>query len=97
MEDRKRNGACRTRSSVALAAMSLVAGCTTMSAQDCRGVDWYQLGYRDGDVYGLRPRIDQYAYQCRAAGVDVQENSYLAGWVDGYREWASRVMPNESP
>ena len=80
-----------------VAATSLVAGCTTMSAQQCRAVDWYELGYRDGDVYGMRPRIDQYAYQCRAAGAEVRENAYMAGWVDGYREWVSRVMPNESP
>jgi len=79
------------------AAMVLVDGCTTMSEQDCRGTDWYALGYRDGDVYGLRPQIDLYANQCRAFGVEAREDPYIAGWVDGYREWTSRVTNTESP
>lgn len=90
-------GAHRTSISIVLAAMVLVAGCTTMSAQECRDADWYRLGYRDGDVYGLRPQIDLYASQCRAAGVEAQQNAYMTGWVDGYREWAARVMMTESP
>ena len=83
--------------SILLAAAFIAAGCTTMSAQDCRSADWYALGYRDGDVYGLRPQIDQYAYQCRAAGVPAHETVYLSGWVDGYREWTSRTQGGEIP
>ena len=82
----------RTRG--AIGACALLAGCAAMSEPQCRSTDWYQLGYRDGDVYGLRPQIDQYAYQCRA-WVQASEGDYLRGWVEGYREWAIRVSGSE--
>ena len=68
-----------------------------MSAQQCRTADWYGLGYRDGDSYGLRSQIDQYTEQCRTAGVDVRETAYLAGWTDGYAEFAARMSKFDSP
>jgi hypothetical protein len=82
-------------SSVALAAGMLAAGCAPMTETECRSADWYQVGYRDADTYGLRPQIDQYAYRCHAFGVQAAESSYLLGWVDGYREWNGRVHGSE--
>ena len=81
----------------ALAAALLLAatGCAQMTETQCRASDWYQVGYRDADIYGLRPQVDQYAYQCRAFGVQLAENQYMAGWVDGFREWNTRVMGSE--
>jgi len=67
-----------------------------MSAQECRSTDWYALGHRDGDVYGLRPQIDQYAHSCGSLPASAQA-AYLAGWTDGYAQFAARVQPNESP
>jgi hypothetical protein len=81
--------------SVALVAACLVAGCAQLTDAECRSADWYQLGYRDADIYGLRPQIDQYAYQCREHGVQPAEPTYMAGWVDGYREWNKRVSGSE--
>ena len=78
-----------------IAAVLLIAGCMTMDETQCRGADWYQLGYRDGDIYGLRPQIDQYAYLCKAHGVEASEQRYMLGWVDGFREWNTRVMGSE--
>ena len=78
---------------VALSSL-LVCGCASMSESECRSADWYQLGYRDADPYGLRPQIDLYAYQCRA-WVKASESEYLRGWVDGYREWNTRVSGSE--
>ena len=66
-----------------------------MSAQQCSGADWYGLGYRDADVYGLQAQVDQYAAQCRSAAVD--RNAYMAGWRDGNAEFRSRVEKTESP
>jgi hypothetical protein len=84
------------RISAALALCALAAaGCAQMSETQCRAADWYQLGYRDAEVYGLRPQIDQYAHQCRAHGVQPAEPTYMAGWVDGFREWNTRVMGSE--
>jgi hypothetical protein len=77
-----------------LLACALLSGCASMTETQCRSADWYQLGYRDGDVYGLRPQIDQYAYQCRA-WVQASEGDYLRGWVDGYREFTRRVHASD--
>lgn len=78
------------------AAVILTAGCASMDPAQCRSVDWYQMGYRDADIYGLRPQIDQYAHQCKAHGVEASESRYMVGWVDGYREWNTRVSGSES-
>jgi hypothetical protein len=68
------------RSSLLIAACALLAGCMQMSESECRAADWYHLGYRDADSYGLRPQVDQYAHLCRAFGVQAAESTYLAGW-----------------
>src|SRR5438045_3419536 len=52
-----------------VAILLLAAGCMSMDDGQCRSADWYQVGYRDGDIYGLRPQIDQYAHLCKAHGV----------------------------
>ncbi len=72
----------------------LLAGCSAMSENECRTADWYQVGYRDADPYGLRPQIDRYAYECRA-WVQASADDYMRGWVDGYREWNTRVHGSE--
>src|ERR1700693_2856934 len=55
-----------TTKAVVTAACVLLGGCAVMGESECRSADWYQLGYRDADPYGLRPKIDLYAHQCRA-------------------------------
>jgi hypothetical protein len=52
-----------------MAALLALAGCAQMTETQCKSSDWYQVGYRDADIYGLRPQVDQYAYQCRTFGV----------------------------
>lgn len=74
---------------------ALAAGCAQMTETECRAADWYQIGHRDGDIYGIRPYIDQYAYQCQAFGVQAQEPLYMAGWLDGYREYLIRMNGSE--
>jgi hypothetical protein len=81
----------------AVCAVLVVAGtgCAQVTESQCRASDWYQVGYHDADIYGLRPQIDQYAYRCRAFGVQPAENLYMAGWVDGYREYLIRMNGSE--
>ena len=82
------------RTSAALVC-ALFAGCMHMSESECRSADWYQVGYRDGDNFGLRPQVDQYAYLCQAYGVQAPEPTYMAGWVDGHREFEHRMSGSE--
>jgi hypothetical protein len=69
----------------------LLGGCA-MSDSACRTTDWYALGERDALTYGLRPQIDQYAQQCAQYNVQPGEKEYLAGWFDGDRERAVRML-----
>ena len=80
-----------TRALLLLAACS-AAGCAGMSEAQCRGADWHALGVRDALDYGMRPRIDQYAHQCAAYGVQVPEKDYVAGWREGDAERAVRML-----
>lgn len=68
----------------------LLAGCVHMDENECRVADWYQLGYRDADPYGLQPQFYLYEYQCKG-WVQASQPDYMRGWVDGYREWNTRV------
>jgi len=89
----KSKTACRIPNSwVALAALALLGACSTLTAQECASADWYRLGYRDGDVYGMQAQIDQYAEQCRAA----DRKAYMAGWVDGNAEFRGRMEKFET-
>ena len=78
-----------------LAASLLAAGCAPMSESACRSANWYELGELEALVYGLRPQIDQYAYQCAKYGVQASEKDYMAGWIDGYREFIRRSRLHE--
>jgi hypothetical protein len=77
-----------------LAAAALSAGCAQMTENECRSADWYQMGYRDADPYGLRPQIDRYAYQCKA-WVTPSEADYLRGWQEGYWEFNHKMNGSE--
>jgi hypothetical protein len=78
-----------------LLASALLSGCAAMSDAECRGANWYALGERDALIYGQRPQIDQYAYQCSRYGVQPPEADYMAGWIVGDRERAIRMSGSE--
>jgi len=75
----------------ALCLALLLTGCAALTEADCRSVSWYDLGKRDGDVYGMSPRIDQYSYQCDAYGVHADAAQYMRGWGEGEQEYRSRL------
>jgi hypothetical protein len=66
------------------------SSCVSISEAECRSGAWYDLGYRDALLYGIRPQIEIYARQCGALGVSSSESDYLDGWKLGYSEWNRR-------
>ena len=82
------------RNRALLAVMLALCGCTAKTENECRTADWYQLGYRDSDPYGLRPQFYLYEHQCKA-WVQASEADYMRGWVDGYREFNTRMSGSE--
>lgn len=73
-----------------LLAALLLAGCATVSENECRTGDWYARGYQEA-LMGNRPRIDQYKAQCPRFGAAPDEAKYMEGWRLGYSEYDIRT------
>jgi hypothetical protein len=69
----------------AAVACVLAAGCASMNEVDCRGTDWYDLGYRDA-LLALQPQDAIYARLCDPQGVKVDFARYAQGWREGKYE-----------
>ena len=80
---------------VVLLAGALLSGCASMTEEGCRTTNWSDRGEQDALTYGLRPRIDQFAYQCSKFGLQPDEKEYLAGWQVGNWERSIRVSGSE--
>jgi hypothetical protein len=82
-----RESAVWTRSLIVAA--TLLSGCATMDAGECRGANWYDLGFRDG-LYGLQRMDVVYDEQCGKHGVKLDAGAYAKGWQEGRWENESR-------
>ena len=68
-----------------------LAGCVTMDASECRGANWYDLGYRDG-LFGLQRMDIVYEEQCGKHGVKPDAAAYGKGWQEGLWEYDKRKI-----
>lgn len=64
-----------------------VAGCSSMSANECMATDWRTVGYEDGVVGYSGNRIGQYRKSCAKHGVTPDLAEYQAGREQGLREF----------
>lgn len=62
-----------------------------MSEADCRGADWYRIGYRDA-IFGMQRQDGVYAQQCERHGVKVDLGRYGEGWREGKYEFDARKL-----
>lgn len=60
-----------------------LGGCATLSEEECRFSDWYDLGYRDGRQGRPADRISEHAQACGEHGVRPDRDRYLSGHQDG--------------
>lgn len=61
----------------------LLAGCASLSPEQCLHADWRQIGYTDG-VRGLSgAQIDEHARACAPQGIRPNLDAYLAGRAQG--------------
>jgi hypothetical protein len=65
--------------------------CASLSESECRSTNWYQLGKRDGEIYGSRGMIDQYTHRCATFGLKPDADAYNLGWDDGNMEYRQRT------
>jgi hypothetical protein len=70
-----------------LAATAVLAGCNSMSAQECLSTDWRTVGYEDGVNGFAGDRIGRYRNACSEHGVTPDLNQYQSGRDDGLREF----------
>ena len=78
---------------LAVAAVLGMAGCAGLDASDCRGADWYDLGFRDA-IFGLQPQDEVYRDGCERSGAKVDVARYSLGWREG--KWEADQRRNES-
>ncbi len=74
---------------VAATGVVLLAGCTTMSKDQCLAGAWGEKGYQDG-VSGYRTsRFDDHAQACAKFGVEANPSAYLSAREDGLRTYCT--------
>ena len=74
---------------VAATGVALLAGCTTMSKDQCLAGAWGEKGYQDG-LSGYRPsRLDDHAQACAKFGVEANPSAYLSAREDGLRTYCT--------
>lgn len=66
---------------------ALLAGCATLSREQCRQGDWFGIGEADGRAGEQTSRLQQHAQACAEYGTGVDERQYLAGRDQGLREY----------
>lgn len=64
---------------------SLLAGCASMSEQDCLGADWQQIGERDGAFGHSVERLSYHEKACHKYGLDSDRSAYFRGHREGLR------------
>lgn len=73
---------------LALIAVAL-AGCETMSKEECRSADWFQVGYQDGRDGQARSHIEYIAESCAKTNVAPDRERYFHGHHQGLREYCT--------
>lgn len=77
------------RPSAPLLAALLLTGCATLDERECRHIDWYQLGARDGGFgYGER-RIEEHREACSAFGLDADASAWRQGHAAGLQDFCT--------
>ena len=70
-----------------VAAMAALAGCNSMSAQECQSTDWQTVGYEDGVNGYSGDRIGRYRNACSEHGVTPDLAQYQTGRDQGLTEF----------
>lgn len=71
----------------------VLAGCASdgiLGMADCKSVDWYKYGYRDGSASAARSNLDQYIRECAPSGVKPDETAYNKGLQAGIADFSNR-------
>lgn len=65
----------------------LLAGCASLSPEQCRHADWRQIGFSDGAEGMSAARINDHAKACAEQGIRPNLDEYLRGREQGLRSY----------
>lgn len=68
---------------LALAPLLILFGCATLSEDECRGADWYEIGRSDGADGRRANFLQQHAKACRDYGIRPDVVAWRKGRADG--------------
>lgn len=72
----------------ALFALAL-AGCATLNESECRSIDWYQLGARDGSAGLAQTRIEDHREACSEFGLAPDRAAWRQGYEAGLLDYCT--------
>lgn len=67
----------------------LLAGCATMSPEECAVADWQQLGERDGRTGKSPDYFARRAQDCAEAGFEAERDAWQHGWDRGIADYCT--------
>jgi hypothetical protein len=79
------------RTSALFALIAMLAGCAGMGDTECRGANWYDVGYRDAQ-FKLQSQAGVYGQQCERYGVKIDTARYEQGLREGRYDFPDRMM-----
>jgi hypothetical protein len=88
------NAFCNPKLLLGLACLGLLfalAGCATLSREECLRGDWYQIGVQDGQQGHLLSRLDDHRRACRDTRAILDEDAYRAGRDIGLQSYCTPV------
>lgn len=68
-----------------------LTSCATISENECRSVEWYNLGYNDGAQGRNSGRIIKYRKECPKFGVVVDNTLYQKGYEEGIKKYCNPI------
>lgn len=77
----------KVRYLILLIGLLILAGCATLSKEECLSGNWRELGMKDGLNGEPAARIEEHRKACTEHGIRPDENQYLAGREEGLQEY----------
>lgn len=71
----------------ALIAATLLAGCATLDADQCKAADWRAIGRSDGERGHTTARLDEHRKACAEHGVTPNADRYWLGRSEGLQHY----------
>ena len=78
-----------------LCATALLAACASLTEDECRAADWYQIGYADGSEGYSPDRLESHRQACAKIGVSPDAETWFEGRERGLRLYCTPIKAYE--